>query len=317
MRIVSNLGDLAAGPQGAVLAIGNFDGMHLGHQAVIEGALAVAHRLGTGLSVLTFEPHPRRYFRPGDPPFCLTPVARKAEILEEVGAERLIALPFDEAMASMTAPAFVSDIVVGALRASHVVVGYDFAFGHKRAGDAESLRRMGGEAGFGVTVIEPAAPDAGEAYSSGRIREHLRGGRPAEAARLLGRWWRFEAVVGRGDARGAELGFPTANLALGDTIEPAHGIYAVRAGLGNEAGPRDAVASLGTRPTFDGTDVILEVHILDFAGALYGKTLRVDFIAYLRPEEKFASIDALKAQMATDCVGARQALAASTGAKPA
>jgi riboflavin kinase/FMN adenylyltransferase len=295
MRIVSNLGDLAAGPQGAVVAIGNFDGMHLGHQAVIEGALAVAHRLGTGLSVLTFEPHPRRYFRPGDPPFCLTSVARKAEILEEVGAERLIALPFDEAMASMTAPAFVSDIVVGALRASHVVIGYDFAFGHKRVGDAESLRRMGGEAGFGVTVIEPAAPDAGEAYSSGRIREHLRGGRPAEAARLLGRWWRFEAVVGRG----------------------AHGIYAVRAGLGNEAGPRDAVASLGTRPTFDGTDVILEVHILDFAGALYGKTLRVDFIAYLRPEEKFASIDALKAQMATDCAGARQALAASTGAKPA
>ncbi len=317
MRILRALADVVAEDKGAVLAIGNFDGMHLGHQAVIEGALEVAAGLGVGLSVLTFEPHPRRFFRPDDPPFSLTSLARKAEILEELGAVRLIALAFDESMASMPARAFVLDIVVGALGARHVVVGYDFAFGHKRGGNADLLRAMGTEAGFGVSVIEPAAPGDGEPYSSGRVRDLLRTGQPLDAARLLGRWWQTEGVVGRGEARGAGLGFPTANLDLGDIIEPAHGIYAVRAMIGGGPDKHDAVANLGTRPTFDGEGVILEVHILDFAGDLYGETLHVEFIEYLRAEEKFASVDALKAQMAVDCDRARAVLAASTGAKPA
>lgn len=317
MRIVRALAELAAEDKGAVLVIGNFDGLHLGHQAVIEGALAIAADLGAGLAVLTFEPHPRRYFRPGDPPFRLTSVARKAEILDELGAGRLIALTFDASMASMTAAAFVTDIVAGALAAKHVVVGYDFAFGHKRVGDADLLRRMGDDAGFGVTVIEPAEVRPGEPFSSGRVRDHLRAGRPIDAARLLGRWWRIEAVVGRGDARGAGLGYATANLDLGDTIEPAHGIYAVRAAIDGIPDLHDAVANLGTRPTFGGDGVVLEVHILDFDGDLYGKTLHVEFIEYLRPEEQFDHADALKAQMALDCDRARTVLAASTGRKPA
>jgi len=317
MRLLRGLADLAAEDKGTVLAIGNFDGMHLGHRIVIEGALKTATDLGISLSVLTFEPHPRRFFRPDDPAFCLTSLARKAEILGELGVRCLIALSFDDSLASMPAPAFVSDIVAGALGAKHVVVGYDFAFGRKRAGNADLLRDMGRDSGFGVSIVEPALSQPGEPYSSGRVRDHLAAGRPVDAARILGRWWRIEAVVQQGEARGAGLGYPTANLNLGDYLEPAHGIYAVRAAIADDQVRRDAVASLGTRPTFDGQGVILEVHLLDFSGDLYGQTLHVDFIDYLRPEEKFSSADALKTQMAIDCEVARETLAASTGREPA
>lgn len=303
---------VGTGDRGAVVAIGNFDGVHLGHQAVIGAAGTLARSLRAPHAVLTFEPHPRRVFRPQDPPFRLTPFRVKARRIEALGVDLLFTLHFDLAFAARSAEDFIDSVLIQGLGARHVVVGYDFVFGHQRRGNPALLQQRGAALGFGVSVIDPVAGSGGAVYSSTRIREHLAAGRPREAAALLGRPWEIDGRVERGDQRGRTIGFPTANLLLDHYLRPAAGVYAVRAGI--EEGGRtlwhDAVANFGRRPTFGGTDLRLEVHLFDFAGDLYGRHLRVALIEHLRPEQKFPGIDALKAQIAADAARARAVLAA-------
>jgi len=304
---------VAAADRGAVVAIGNFDGVHLGHQHVIAAAGKHARAAGAPHAVLTFEPHPRSVFRPDDPPFRLTPFRVKSRRIEALGVGLMFTLHFDLAFAARSAEAFVSDVLVAGIGARHVVVGFDFVFGHQRRGNAALLEERGASLGFDVTIIDPVQAAGGVAYSSTEIRAHLVAGRPRQAAALLGRFWEIDGRVERGDERGRIIGFPTANIILHDYLRPAAGVYAVRAGI-EEAGRtvwRDAVANFGRRPTFGGSDLRLEVHLFDFAGDLYGRHLRVALIEHLRPEQKFSGIDALKAQISADAVRARELLKAA------
>lgn len=312
MQIIRQYSDVPAVLQGGVFALGNFDGVHLGHQRVIGEAARVAHELGVPLGVLVFEPHPKQFFFPEEPFFRLTPFRAKARLLEALGVDVLAALPFDADMSKKLAPEFVMDVLVNGLRAVHVVAGYDFHFGKARGGNAALLSYMGEMEGFGVSIVPEATLD-GHTISSTRIRELLGKGDPKGAARLLGHWWTVETHVRTGDQRGRTIGFPTANLALEDHVQPAFGVYAVRIEFedGPHKGIYDGVANLGRRPTFDKEDVLLEVHIFDFAGDVYGHHAAVSFIDFLRPEQKFAGLDALKAQIAKDGEKARAILSAT------
>lgn len=313
MRIFRHYEDLPPEARGAAVTIGNFDGVHRGHQAVIGEAGRVAKRLDLPLGVLTFEPHPRSVFQPDAPPFRLTSLRTKAHDLEALGVDCLYVLHFDLEFSKRTAQAFVADILVGGLEVRHVVVGDDFVFGHARRGNVEELGRMAAEQGFGLTCVAPvtAAAGAGKVFSSGAIRDLLRQGDPRAAARRLGRFWELEGRVEEGNRRGKGLGFPTANLGLGEYLRPATGIYAVRAGLdqGRDTVWRDGVASLGRRPTFGGKELLLEVHLFDFSADLYGRHLRVAMIEFLREERKFDRPDALISQMREDAERAREVLA--------
>jgi riboflavin kinase / FMN adenylyltransferase len=297
--------------RGAVVAAGNFDGVHLGHQAVLGEAKALARRLDAPFAVLTFEPHPRVVFQPGLPPFRLTPFRAKSRELETLGVDLLFTLHFDLAFAQKTAEEFVAEVLVAGLGIKAVVVGYDFVFGNKRRGTAELLKTEGSKHGFDVKVVAPVSAAGGVVYSSTQIREHLVAGRPREAAALLGRPWEIDGRVDVGDKLGRTIGFPTANIDLADYLRPAPGVYAVRAGIeeGGKTEWHDGAANLGWRPTVGGKDLRLEAHLFDFRGDLYGKHLRVAFIERLRPEQRFAGLDALKAQIAADCQKAREILA--------
>ncbi|KAB7739842.1 bifunctional riboflavin kinase/FAD synthetase [Parvibaculum sedimenti] len=310
MQIIRQYAAVPAPLQGGVFALGNFDGVHLGHQRVIGEAARVARELGVPLGVLVFEPHPKQFFFPNEPFFRLTPFRAKARLLESLGVDVLAALPFDADMSKKLAPEFVMDVLVNGLRTAHVVAGYDFRFGKARAGDASVLSYMGEMEGFGVSIVPEATLD-GETISSTRIRDLLGKGDPKGAARLLGHWWTIETHVRSGDQRGRTIGFPTANLALEDYVQPAFGVYAVRIEFedGPHKGVYDGVANLGRRPTFDKEDVLLEVHIFDFAGDIYGNHAAVSFIGFLRPEQKFSGLDALKEQIAKDSARAREILA--------
>ena len=311
MRIFRHYEELPEEARGAVVAIGNFDGVHLGHQAVIREAGRIARASGFPWAALTFEPHPRSVFGAEAAPFRLTPFRTKARHIKALGVDILVALHFDLEFAERTAEAFVDDILVNALGARHVVSGYDFVFGHGRKGNCESLLHMGGIAGFGFTCVRPVEDDAGEAYSSTRVRRYLIDGNPRAAAEVLGRPFEIEGRVEKGAQRGHDVGFPTANLHLGEYQCPMKGVYAIRAGIDidGETAWRDGVANLGERPTFDGKDTVLEPHIFDFHEDLYGRHLRVELIEYLRPEKKFDGIEALRTQIAKDCEQARKILA--------
>lgn len=310
MRIFRHT-DATGDARGAVVAAGNFDGVHLGHQAVLAEARALAQRLSAPFAVLTFEPHPRAVFQPGLPPFRLTPFRAKSLVLESLAVDLLFTLHFDQAFAQKSAEDFVAEILVAGLGARAVVVGYDFVFGHKRRGTPELLRTEGGKHGFAVQVVAPVAGAGGVVYSSTQIREHLVAGRPREAAALLGRPWEIDGRVEVGDKLGRTIGFPTANIALADYLRPAPGVYAVRAGIedGETVTWHNGAANLGWRPTVGGKDLRLETHLFDFSGDLYGKHLRVALIERLRAEQRFDGLDALKAQIALDCAQARQILA--------
>jgi riboflavin kinase / FMN adenylyltransferase len=304
--------NVGAADRGAIVAIGNFDGVHLGHRQVIERAGALARAASAPHAVLTFEPHPRSVLHPDAAPFRLTPFRAKSRLIEALGVDLLFTLHFDHAFAQRSAEDFVERVLVSGLGARHVVVGYDFVFGHSRRGTPALLAAEGGRLGFGVTIVDPVATPGGPVYSSTRIREHLSQGRPREAAALLGRFWAIDGRVERGDERGRTIGFPTANLRLEDYLRPAAGVYAVRAGI-EELGTvrwHNGVANFGRRPTVGGSDLRLEVHLFDFAGDLYGRHLRVELIDYLRPEQKFPGLDALKAQIAEDARRARAILLA-------
>ena len=300
----------AEADRGAVVAVGNFDGVHRGHQAVIALGKEMAHAADAPFAVLTFEPHPRSVFQPGAPPFRLTPFRAKSRALEGLGVDLLFTLHFDQDFAQKSAEAFVAEVLVEGLGIKAVVVGYDFVFGNRRRGTAQLLEEEGRQRGFGVKVVEPVGA-AGIVYSSTQIREHLVAGRPRDAAGLLGRPWEIEGRVEMGDRLGRTIGFPTANIALADYLRPAAGVYAVRAALDAPGEPQwhDGAANLGWRPTVGGKDLRLETHLFDFDGDLYGKHLRVALIEHLRPELRFSGLDELKAQIAADCEKARAILA--------
>ncbi len=300
---------LPGGPdtRGSVLVLGNFACVHRGHRALLSDAKRIADERQAPLAVMVFEPHPQEFFRPDSGPLRIESFRTRAQEFEAIGVDILIALPFDAHLASMSAQHFVLDVLIGRLSVSHLVVGRDFRFGKGRSGDIAVLSYMGEMEGFGVSAYEPVVAQGAEKISSSAIRAALKAGKPEEAARLLGHWWSVDGHVAHGDQRGRTIGFPTANLKLTDIFPPAFGVYAVRAIL--EDGSRhDAVANFGMRPTVGGTAPQLEVHLFDFAGDLYGQLINVEFIAYIRPEQKFAGLDALKAQIAKDSDQARKLL---------
>lgn len=294
--------------------MGNFDGLHRGHAVLIGQARELAHTQGRPAGVLTFEPHPRSVFVPTTAPFRLTPFRVKERELARLGTDLLFVQHFDLGFAAMSAEDFVSEVIVGAIGASHIVVGWDCTFGNRRRGNPDLLRAAGRQHGFGVTVLDPVRGDDATVFSATHIRELLKAGKPREAAALLGRFWEIDGRVAIGDRRGRTIGFPTANLGLDDYLHPAFGVYAVRV---SGDGPDDAlagrtvdgVANIGLRPTVGTLAPRLEAHLFDTDVDLYGRHLRVALVDFIRPERKFAGLDELKAQIAADASRAREILA--------
>jgi riboflavin kinase/FMN adenylyltransferase len=305
---------IAGGPlAGAVVAIGNFDGVHRGHRAVIGAALKRARALGRKAAALTFTPHPRLFLRPQETLFQLSSEHDKLRLLAATGLDGAIVMTFDAALAATPAEDFVSKILAQALGIGGAAIGFDFHFGKDRGGSPAFLAAQGEQLGFAVDVVPPLE-DEGTPVSSGSVRGALASGRVVEAAELLGAPWFVSGEVSHGDKRGRELGFPTANLKLDPACGLKHGIYAVRADI---AGKRhDGVASFGRRPMFDDGAPLLEVFLFDFDGDLYGRTIDVAFIGWIRHEQKFESIEALKQHMASDAAQARDALKRAGGAFP-
>lgn len=310
MRLFRHTTDLPMDARGAVVALGNFDGVHRGHQQVIATAQRLATDLGTTAAVLTFEPHPRSVFKPDAAPFRLSPFRVKARRIEALGLDTLFVRQFDDQFRQKTADDFITEVLVRDLGVRHVVCGYDFLFGHKRAGTPALLASASAGLGFGVTEVGPVVDPAGGLYSSTRVREALEAGRVSEATHILGSPWEIEGRVEHGDQKGRTIGFPTANISLDGYLRPAFGVYAVRAGvdLGTETRWIDGVANIGNRPTVGGLAERLEAHLFDFNDDLYGRHLRVQLIEHLRPEQKFASFDALKEQIRMDAEQARAIL---------
>jgi len=297
--------------RGAVVAIGNFDGVHSGHQAVLKAAEAEAEHLGVLCIVMTFEPHPRTFFAPAKPVFRLTPATLKASLIAALDLNGTLVMTFDRDLAGMEAEDFVTKILLEKLAARHVVTGYDFHFGHNRRGTPNFLQESGLMHGFGVTVVAEHG-DEGGAVSSSRIRQALGEGDIDHANSLLGWSWSVSSTVVQGDKRGRDLGYPTANMALLPDTTLRHGIYAVRFARANgevSGEVHDGVANFGHRPTFDNGRPLLESFLFDFDGDLYGETALVSLVGWIRPEEAFASPQALIAQMDRDSAAARVLLA--------
>jgi len=293
--------------RGGVVALGNFDGFHRGHQAVVGAAVANARATGRPVLVASFDPHPVRYFHPNTPPFRLTSLDQRAELFAQAGADAMLVFSFNDLLANVSAAEFVSDWLIGRAGAAHVVTGQDFTFGKGRAGNVAVLAQLGAAHGMTAQAIAPVS-DAKGPISSSRIREALVAGDPAEASRLLTRPYRIQGDVQHGDKLGRTIGFPTANIAMDRYLRPRYGIYAVR-GLLPDGRVLDGAANLGVRPTFDPPKELLEAHFFDFAESLYGQCIEIEMIAYLRPEARFDDLDALTAQMALDCAEAKRILA--------
>lgn len=296
--------------RGGVIALGNFDGFHAGHQAVVGRAVAMARAAGRPAIVATFDPHPVRHFRPDTPPFRLTSLDQRQRLFAEAGADAMLVLDFGDAMASTSAEDFVEDLLLDRCGAAGVVTGSDFVYGRGRGGSCATLEAAAQAHGFAYAMVEAVAAggiDGGDPVSSSRIREALTAGDCATATRLMTRPFAIEGVVQHGDKVGRTLGFPTANLDLGSYLRPRYGIYAVTGRLADGRLLKGA-ANIGVRPTFDPPKELLEPHFFDFAGDLYGQTIEVAFHAFIRPEMKFDSLDALIAQMDRDCAEARALL---------
>ncbi len=292
--------------RGSIVALGNFDGFHLGHQAVVNRAIQRAFHERRPAIVATFDPHPVKFFKPAVPPFRLTSLDQREELFAHAGADAMLVFEFNAALASMDAGEFVAEVLAGRIGAAGVVTGDDFSFGKGRTGDPALLKELGAEHGVGAEAVPQVLLD-GERISSGRIREALVDGDTSTATHMLTRPYTIAGTIQRGDARGRELGYPTANMDLGDYQRPKYGIYAVRVTL-DDGSERAGVASLGVRPMFDPPQELLEAYIFDFAGDLYGQTIEVALHAYIREERKFDSVDALVAQMKDDEVQARRLL---------
>ncbi len=304
-----NFATVPTADKGAVVAIGNFDGVHLGHQSVIALARAAAAEKQAPLGIVTFEPHPRSFFAADAPPFRLMNAEAKAARLQKLGIEQLYEIPFNAELAGLTADDFIEQVLVWGLGVSHIVVGADFRFGKGRTGSTEALSVAGKEKGFDVTIA-PLVSDAQGDFSSTAIREALTNGKPEEAARMLGHWHRIEGKVEKGDQRGRDLGYPTANISMEELHQPKYGVYAVTVDVknGDYAGRYNGAASMGVRPTFGVNHPNLESYLFDFDGDIYGSDISVGLVAYIREEEKFNDIDALIAQMDEDCTKARSIL---------
>jgi len=290
--------------RGGIVALGNFDGFHKGHQAVVGRAIARARTENRPALVATFDPHPVRYFRPDTPPFRLTSLNQRERLFAEAGADAMIVFPFNAALSGLTAEEFVAQRLDGV---AGVVTGEDFTFGKGRSGNIEVLAELGAKYGFVAEAVVPVAEGA-EAVSSSRIRDALQAGDCATATHLLTRPFAVEGVVQHGDKNGGKLGFPTANIDMGSYLRPRYGVYAVKGRL-PDGRMLDGAANLGIRPQFDPPREWLEPHFFDFAGDLYGQTVEVEFHAFIRPEAKFDSLDALTLQIERDCECAREALA--------
>ncbi|WP_375280142.1 bifunctional riboflavin kinase/FAD synthetase [Pseudooctadecabacter sp.] len=308
MRIIRDPAFIAQTDRGAAAAIGNFDGVHLGHQAVIDLTRNAAN--GAPLGIVTFEPHPREYFAPDAPPFRLMNAAAKANRLEKLGLDVLFQVPFNDALAALTPREFAQNILSDMLGLTHVVVGEDFCFGKDRAGNADDLRAFGAQMGFDVTIAPMLATTAGN-VSSTAIRQALTDGQPRIAAQMLGHWHRIDGPVITGEQRGRELGYPTANMSIDGLHPPKFGVYAVKVDVleGPHAGSYNGAASIGVRPMFGVNTPNCETFVFDFSGDLYGTELSVALVEYLRGEEKFDGLDALISQMDADCARARDILA--------
>ncbi len=292
-----------------IAAMGNFDGVHLGHQYLLKETAAFARAQGAAPGVVLFEPHPRRFFRPNDPPFLLTAPAQRDALLREAGAEAIFPVTFDQALASMTPSEFVTGVLKDQLGLKGVVTGADFRFGKDRAGDGAALKSLGEAAGLDVKLVDVLKENPQtEKFGSSAVRAALENGEAGKAAAMLGRPWSVVGPVAQGAKVGRTIGFPTANMTLGELIEPRKGVYAVRASVDGKT--HDAVANFGRRPTVDAGmgAPLLETYLFDFEGDLYGKEMEIAFMAFLRDEEKFDGLDALKAQIAEDCVRAKALL---------
>jgi len=305
MRVFTSYSDVPVEFTGAALALGNFDGVHIGHQHVIGKAKQIADKNKVPAVVMSFSPHPRRFFRPDDPCFELSPGIFKARPIRELGVDALFSIPFDSHLASMAAGTFIEKILVSQLKISHVIAGYDFVFGKGRQGNLALLKKMGKKYGFKTSIVDAVHPKDKDLppISSTLIRKYLRAGRVQDASRLLGRPWEIEGEVVTGEQRGRQIGFPTANVALGNFLNPAFGVYACWISMSDGVEPewRKGVVNIGRRPTFDGKGVTVEAHLFDFDANLYGKILRVVPAKFLRPELPFKSIDEIRTQIKKDC----------------
>jgi riboflavin kinase / FMN adenylyltransferase len=299
--------------KGGSLAIGTFDGVHRGHRVVLHAAQTAAAELKAPMGAMIFEPYPRKYFQPQKPLFRLTPLPRKLQLLAEYGCDFTAVIPFDATLAELTAAEFVRQVLVEGYAIRHASVGYNFFFGKGRSGNPGVLAEQGRIQGFGVTMVKAQGSD-GDVFSSTRIRELLAEGDVVGAAEMLGSWWRISGVVVGGAGRGTVMGFPTANIRLDEGVTLMHGIYAVNAYV--EGQKLKGAAYLGTRPTFDAGLPMLEIFLFDFDGDLYGKTMEIEFIAFIRVDMKFRSMDALTAQMADDCAKAKAILETNGGPRP-
>lgn len=309
IRVIKSLSEIANDDKNTVAAVGNFDGVHLGHRKIIEHAKTIADRVGARPSVLTFEPHPRALFQTDGVPFRLSTSVSKARALSETGIDLIFELQFDQTFAQLSAEEFVVKVLKNSLQLNHVVCGYDFVFGHRRRGTAEILETLGSQVGIGVTTIPAVSEKDGAVYSSTRVRQCLAEGDPIGASELLGRPWSFSAFVETGDQRGRTIGFPTCNLRLHDLVQPSHGVYAVFVQIENEGKWLPGVANFGRRPTVNDRGALFEVNLFDIERDLYNKRLTVCIMDFIRPELKFDGLDALKNQIALDAASARAILA--------
>jgi riboflavin kinase/FMN adenylyltransferase len=307
MQRLTLAGGIPDALKGSIVALGNFDGFHLGHQAVVSRAIARGFHERRPVIVATFEPHPVRFFKPEVPPFRLTTLDQREQLFAHAGADAMLVFEFGAALAAMDAEEFVSDVLATKIGAAGVVTGDDFSFGKGRRGDVALLRAVGALHGVGAEAVAQVELD-GERISSGRIREELVAGNIGEATRMLSRDYAIEGVVQRGDARGRELGYPTANITMSDYQRPKYGIFAVRVTL-DDGSEHPGVASLGVRPMFDPPEELLEAYLFGFDGDLYGRTIEVALHGYIREERKFDSLNVLMAQMREDEARARALLA--------
>ena len=301
LKIVHGWKNLAEEDRGAAVALGNFDGVHKGHQAVIAGAARAARQVGAPLGVISFEPHPRRLFHPEEPAFRLMTTDQQARALEALGVERFYVLPFDFEMANFSDRGFAETVLAGGLGVKHVAVGFDISFGKGRTGSPEAMAEYGKALGFTVSVAAPVGED-GYKYSSTAVREALRAGRPDEAAAMLGRPFAIEGVVRRGQQLGRKLGFPTANVMIADYVVPRLGVYAVTIRGAKSPAPVPAVANYGLRPTVEqaAAEPRLESHVLGPCPFGEGDAITVEWLKFLRPEMKFGGVEELRAQIGRD-----------------
>ncbi len=305
MKTIKSYRELPNEAKACVVALGNFDGVHKGHRKIIEETIKIAKDKKTKSAVMTFEPHPAAILRPDNKNFRLTDLKMKEKLISEIGADFLFTIPFTEDFSKITAEDFIKTILIDSLQVKHVVIGHDFIFGHNRTGNPDFMQKKSAELSFGITIIS-AIKDENEICSSTSVREALRQGDLKRVNKILGRNYSIDGLVIKGDARGRQIGFPTANINLGDLIRPAFGVYAVKIRLEDKI--YNAVANIGIRPTFGKESELLEVHIFNFDKNIYDSSVNIEFIDYIRTETKFKNVDELTKQILIDCKKAEEIL---------